>query len=895
MPLWTLLAALVLIPVIGVLSLAGVLVVNGVDRAHGASRVAAQVRSVAVLEAAAVALDQEIVPSIGELALASPKTLEALGIPPALTRLGSAAVASQTASARAATDSALRAVVTSSRTAAERALGAQITSQLRTLRAGPTGGASSTSDLASLYRSYEALAGLLSDAEARESNLGGDHDASMSTTSAILDVEQVSGLAKSASAELGPFFASIEPAAGAGSTAAPGPSSYAAAHEAYEAQVVLMGRLLQPALEADWDAVRALPSVTTADAALSQGPATVHAGLSEVASWGSLLADDAARDAAYAGLVNTAVTMAEHSVARDHASADSSRAQALMVTGVVLALTVLVTLLLVRSITRSLRSLARQAQLVNEGTLVDVTIDGPREVRTVGSALGNAVSTLRRVQDQAEAVAEGDLGDASLAAALPGRLGEVVHASVQRIVQSLREREELQSALAYQAAHDSLTGLPNRAQAQRLTDAALHRGRRAGAATGLLFVDLDGFKVVNDRHGHACGDGVLRTVAQRLRETVRIGDTVARLGGDEFVVLAESVSGERDLLDLADRLIAAVSGPIAIAQLTEPVTVGASVGIAVALDSQVDIDRLFAEADAAVYRAKALGRGRWEVFDEPLRAQLAERAEIESGLAQALSRQELVLHYQPVVDGSCGRLVGTEALVRWERPGHGLVPPDRFIPIAEQSRLICELGRWVLFEATRQNQEWWLRSGLGVHEASEEQWRVGSVAVNISGRHLADPRVVDDVRDALAASGLAPHLLVVEVTETVVVDDPVAIEHLAALASLGVRSAIDDFGTGYTSIGQLGHLPVHCLKIDRSFVMSDDPAQRALVTLMIQVAHNLGLTVVAEGVERDVDLERLRAQGCDLMQGYLFSRPLPADRMLAFADDWSGDPQRALD
>jgi EAL domain-containing protein (putative c-di-GMP-specific phosphodiesterase class I) len=228
------------------------------------------------------------------------------------------------------------------------------------------------------------------------------------------------------------------------------------------------------------------------------------------------------------------------------------------------------------------------------------------------------------------------------------------------------------------------------------------------------------------------------------------------------------------------------------------------------------------------------------------------------------------LHYQPVVDVASDRLIGYEALIRWQRPGHGMVPPDAFIPVAEGSRLICDLDRWVLAEATRQLAEW--RAGEPAVPGQPEP----TVAVNISGRHLADRRVVQDVADALAASGLPAHLLILEVTETVLVDDPAAIGHLAALRDMGVSIAIDDFGTGYTSIGQLGNMPVDTLKIDRSFIASTDAGHRELVALIIRAAHTFGLTVVAEGVEEPAQLEQLRTDACDHAQGYLLYRPMPA-------------------
>jgi EAL domain-containing protein (putative c-di-GMP-specific phosphodiesterase class I) len=321
-------------------------------------------------------------------------------------------------------------------------------------------------------------------------------------------------------------------------------------------------------------------------------------------------------------------------------------------------------------------------------------------------------------------------------------------------------------------------------------------------------------------------------------------------------------------VELAQRLITSIGDPISAGG--HLVRVGGSVGVAVSRDGLADAEAFLAEADTATYRAKRLGRGRAEVFDDVLRAQLAERAEMEAAIAAGLLNGEMELHYQPVVDLADGRVSGYEALIRWQRPGHGRVAPDEFIPVAEASRLICDVDRWVLGEATRQLAEW-RRSHPALPGSPEP-----TMAVNISGRHLADRAIVQDVADVLAASALPAELLVLEVTETVLVDDPAALENLAALRALGAAVAIDDFGTGYTSIGQLRNMPVDTLKIDRSFIGSGDPGHRELVALMIRAAHTFGLTVVAEGVEEPAQLVRLAQDACDSAQGYLLHRPMTA-------------------
>ncbi len=438
--------------------------------------------------------------------------------------------------------------------------------------------------------------------------------------------------------------------------------------------------------------------------------------------------------------------------------------------------------------------------------------------------------------------------------------------AINQIVAAQNERGRLQADLAHQATHDALTDLPNRVQALTAIQAALSRAQRSGDLTGLLFVDLDGFKGVNDAHGHAAGDLVLREVAQRLHAAVRGGDLVARLGGDEFVILLEQLSTEADALHVAQRVIHSVAEPIVLSSDTSA-TVGASVGMAVCQDGSTDPDRLLHEADTAVYRAKAGGRGRVEVFGDVLRRELAAHSDLEVALKLAIARDELVVFYQPIISLATGHLQGYEALVRWRRPGHGLLAPAAFIPVAETSNLICDLDAWVLQRATHQLAVW-TREGAGPL----------TVAVNVSGRHVSAPRILGDVRAALAASGLDPAQLVLEVTETVLVDDLAAIHHLHLLRELGVAISIDDFGTGYSSISRLRHYPIDIIKIDRSFLDTTHQSSRALLELMIKAAHTFELPVIVEGVEHAHQLETLRSIGCESAQGFHIAHPLPADQ-----------------
>jgi len=859
-PLWAYLTALVLVPLAGVVALTAVMTRSRVDEAASAARAEAAVRALAQLDTARSGVEQEILPTLALGVIDDPATAAALGLPADMLTAQRAQAVSTQEVARAVTDDALVLAARSSYGAGAAHSAAE---QVRALRDSAD---SQQVELESIYLQYLTISSELMHAQQTAASAAAAEGVPAATQRAIQDVQIAAELATAASRQmplfLGAMFGDDTSDSLIGSRLA-----WETGWLAYTDAVDQMQVLSQPALADRWEQVRASPVTTSLDAVLAPS-AGVGAPSLAVPQLVPLLFQSATRDAMLTGLVDTAASNAQSSASADRDQANTRRTTTLAMAMALLLVSVLGGLYLGRSVSRSLGLLAGQADQVSRGVLVEVESGGPREVRTVSAALGSAVASLRRIQEQARAVARGDLSNALLEQPLPGPLGEVVHASVQQIVASVRQREELQSALAHQAAHDPLTELPNRAQALQLTASALFRGQRSGSMTGLLFVDLDGFKAVNDTHGHASGDDVLREVARRLRDTVRAGDVVCRLGGDEFVVLVEPVETESDLLELAERLIARISEPITVAG--RAVRVGASVGVAVNRDSTVDADVLFAEADTAAYRAKQQGRGRAEMFDEALRAQLTARAELEAAISEGLAAGEFQLHYQPVVDTGSGRLTGYEALVRWARPGHGLVPPDEFIPIAEASQLICELDRWVLGEATRQLAEW--RTGAGIEADGPEP----TMAVNISGRHLADRRVVQDVVDALAAADLPACLLVLEVTETVLVDDPSAMDHLAALRAIGAGIAIDDFGTGYTSIGQLGHMPIDTLKIDRSFIASTDPGHRELVALMIQAAHTFGLTVVAEGVEEPHQLAWLQAGACDLAQGYLLHRPLPA-------------------
>jgi diguanylate cyclase (GGDEF)-like protein len=445
--------------------------------------------------------------------------------------------------------------------------------------------------------------------------------------------------------------------------------------------------------------------------------------------------------------------------------------------------------------------------------------------------------------------------------------------AIEQIAAAHEALEVLQDELSVQATHDPLTGLANRVQSMRLLAGALGRARRRGTTVGLLFIDLDGFKEVNDTHGHRSGDEVLRQAARRMEQVTRDGDFLGRLGGDEFVIGIEDADDEAAALTLANRLVAVMARPI---QVTDELSVqiGASVGVALGRGGETDVETLLHEADLAVYQAKAAGRGRSEVFSGTARAALKVRNDVERALVQAIADDELVLHYQPIFHLPTGRIECYEALVRWERPGVGLLPPSEFLPVAEASDLICDLDAWVLRTAAAQLSAWNRSRGDTAMQ----------VAVNISGRHISQHRILDDVATTLRSSDFLPPQLVIEVTETALMDGSLAAANLEALRGMGVVVSLDDFGTGYQSSTQLWRLPVDVVKIDREFVDASTPSARTLLELMVKAAHAFGARVVAEGVEREDQLDLLRELGCEFVQGFGLGYPAPAEQLDELAD-----------
>jgi len=441
------------------------------------------------------------------------------------------------------------------------------------------------------------------------------------------------------------------------------------------------------------------------------------------------------------------------------------------------------------------------------------------------------------------------------------------------------ERWALEEQLRRQAMQDPLTGLGNRALFRDRLDHAMARARRRPELLAVLMVDLDGFKQVNDSLGHDAGDRLLVEVAHRLVDCVREGDTVARMGGDEFAVLLERADLEGPAV-VAQRIVYRLRAPIEI-DGRSIVTEG-SVGVAVGSPSMLSAEELLRNADLAMYVAKSRGKGTFEVFEKEMHVAALERVELEAELRDALRRQELSLHYQPVVELPGGRISGAEALARWQHAERGMIPPAEFVPLAEESGLVIELGRWVLGEACRQARRFQLAY------PTEPPF---TMAVNVAARQLTSPWLVDEVRKALIESHLPASSLVLEITEGALMKDAASIiPTLETLKALGVRLAIDDFGTGWSSLSRLRSFPVDKLKIDRSFVseITSSADDAPIVAAIVAMAHSLQLTTVAEGVETAEQLACLHQHGCEEVQGFLLSRPLPADALLALLGDPGG-------
>ncbi len=463
--------------------------------------------------------------------------------------------------------------------------------------------------------------------------------------------------------------------------------------------------------------------------------------------------------------------------------------------------------------------------------------------------------------------------------------------AIVRLLTRSRERalglvREKTGELRHQALHDPLTGLPNRPLALDRLGQMLTRARRTQVPVAVLYIDLDGFKHVNDTFGHAAGDELLRIVAKRLGSFVRGGDTAARLSGDEFVVLLEEPAPGAGPEPIAERLLETLRQPYDLsARVRRWLSLTASIGIAV--ETHCTADELLRNADLALYEAKARGGDCCELFDASLRSASEDRLTLELDLTEALERDELFMLYQPTVDLRSERMTGAEALIRWEHPTRGVVEPSQFVPIAERSGMIVPIGRWALFAACRQGAAW-ARDGHAL-----------GVAVNVSMRQLETENLVEDVRRALLDSGLEPSRLTLEITETALMRNAEAsVTRLHELKALGVRIAIDDFGTGYSSLAYLRQFPADSLKIDRSFVAGIVTSREsaALIDTVVQLARSLGIATLAEGIEDEAQLRALQLAGCERGQGFLFSRPVEAEAVATLHEHavTTGRPVRAL-
>ena len=425
-----------------------------------------------------------------------------------------------------------------------------------------------------------------------------------------------------------------------------------------------------------------------------------------------------------------------------------------------------------------------------------------------------------------------------------------------------------------QALRDSLTGLASAALLEDRAQHALVRRDRIGRPVSMLFIDLDGFKAINDRYGHAVGDKLLMQVGHKLAATVRTSDTASRIGGDEFAVLLEGYPDELAAAAAAERILSAVREPMIVHG--REMRIDASIGIALAVDGDGAED-LLRNADAAMYVAKKAGRGRYQVYDAQAHQNVLERLDLVAELKHALDLHEFDLHYQPIVSLDNSRITGVEALIRWNHPTRGMMSPLSFITVAEESGMIVEIGRWVLRKACLQMRLW--LDHLGDIPLT--------FSVNISARQLQDPTLVDDVRTALSEARLDPARLVLEITESVFMDDiDIVQERLAQIKEIGVGLALDDFGTGYSSLGYLDRFPIDIIKIDKTFVdrisdTGDDPLAQAIIRL----SETFGISTVAEGIEQRLQADRLSFLGCRLGQGYLYSRPIPASDFICLLED----------
>jgi diguanylate cyclase (GGDEF)-like protein len=512
-------------------------------------------------------------------------------------------------------------------------------------------------------------------------------------------------------------------------------------------------------------------------------------------------------------------------------------------------------------------------------TYVPVRIQGAAPVEAVMEVYSDVTPLVSKLERTQVRLAAGVIGALALLYAL---VLSIAGRSDRILREQEAERIASEERVRYQAYHDPLTGLPNRASFAQHLEQAIHRSKRFGWSLGLMFLDVDRFKRVNDSLGHEAGDELLRIAARRLQGSIRESDMLFRMGGDEFTVLLENVKGPEEAAAVAARMSQALAEPIELRHHEIAATV--SIGIALYPKDDESGERLVKSADTAMYRAKDLGRNRYTFFTQEMNDRVESQLALEAGLQRAVRNDEFVLHYQPRVAAATRRVVGVEALLRWKHPERGLVPPGEFIPLLEESGLIVPVGARVIESACRQNKAW--------QDAGLPPMRV---SVNISSRQFRTGSLEETVREALRASGLAPEWLEIELTESLLVENS---EHAVAvmerLKAIGVAISIDDFGTGYSSLGYLKRFPIDSLKIDRSFVkdMRTSATDAAIVDAISALAHSLGLGLVAEGVEETGQAEFLRARYCTELQGYLFGRPVPPEEMADAVRRLARTPER---
>jgi diguanylate cyclase (GGDEF)-like protein/PAS domain S-box-containing protein len=457
------------------------------------------------------------------------------------------------------------------------------------------------------------------------------------------------------------------------------------------------------------------------------------------------------------------------------------------------------------------------------------------------------------------------------------RVSEFYQAKCRHLIgvtRDITQRKATEEKILHMATHDTLTGLPNRNLVQDRIEQAIARAQRAASAFAILFVDLDQFKTINDSLGHTIGDQLLQMVAERIVLCLRDEDTVSRQGGDEFIVLLGHISNPQDAAVVARKILDTLCVPIVIGK--QALSTSASIGIALYPADGKDVDTLLKNSDTAMYSAKESGRNRYQFFAHEMNASAAERLLLESRLRQAVANGALQLHFQPLVSLADGRIVATEALVRWNDAGLGEVSPAKFIPVAEASGLIIALGEWVFRQACSQLKQW-----------QAEGIALPRMVVNVSHLQFRQKTLAQTFLAILTETGVDPHHIGLEITESAIMDNPdITIGTLKELKALGIELSLDDFGTGYSSLSYLKRFPIDKLKIDRSFIhdISTDTSDEAMVTAIIAMAHYLGIRVVAEGVETDAQLAYLRTHACDEYQGFLFSRPLPADAIRQLFD-----------